>query len=128
MIRRTVRRSLVATLATLALLLSAQTGCTTSYAVQNSARPAVIYFAAVEDYNIAKASALVYIQQPSTSLTVSETILREVVKADNEIHRIEESDGRITRVRCYCFCPDTLRVVADRLGLQALPRPYRSPG
>jgi len=46
----------------------------------------------------------------------------------NEIHRIEESDGRITRVRCYCFCPDTLRVVADRLGLQALPRPYRSPG
>jgi len=46
----------------------------------------------------------------------------------NEIHRIEESEGRIARVRCYCFCPDTLRAVADRLGVPALRRPYRSPG
>jgi RNA polymerase sigma-70 factor (ECF subfamily) len=46
----------------------------------------------------------------------------------NEIHRIEESDGRIARVRCYCFCPDTLRSVAERLGVPALRRPYRSPG
>jgi hypothetical protein len=46
----------------------------------------------------------------------------------NEIHRIEEADGRIARVRCYCFCPDTLRAVAERLGVPALKRPYRSPG
>lgn len=46
----------------------------------------------------------------------------------NEVHRIEESDGRITRVRCYCFCPDTLRAVAEELHVPALQRPYRSPG
>lgn len=47
----------------------------------------------------------------------------------NEIHRIEASDdGRIARIRCYCFCPDTLRAVAAQLGVGALPRPYRSPG
>jgi hypothetical protein len=36
-------------------------------------------------------------------------------------------DGKVTRVRCYCFSPDTLRIVADELGMTALPRPYRSP-
>ncbi len=49
------------------------------------------------------------------------------VEGLNEIHRIEASEGRITRVRCYCFCPDTLRVVGEHLGLRALDRPYRSP-
>ena len=49
------------------------------------------------------------------------------VEGLNEVHRIEASDGAITRVRCYCFCPDTLRLVAEHLGLRALPRPYRSP-
>ena len=46
----------------------------------------------------------------------------------NEIHRIEAADGRIARVRCYCFTPDVLRTVAGELGIKALPRPYRSPG
>jgi len=50
------------------------------------------------------------------------------VEGLNEVHRIEESDGRIARVRCYCFCPDTLRTVAEDLGIAALRRPYRSPG
>jgi RNA polymerase sigma-70 factor (ECF subfamily) len=51
------------------------------------------------------------------------------VEGLNEIHRLEESDdGRVTRVRCYCFCPDTLRAVAERMGIAALRRPYRSPG
>ncbi|MEX1152405.1 MAG: hypothetical protein WEB61_00755, partial [Parvibaculum sp.] len=45
----------------------------------------------------------------------------------NEIHRIEEEDGRIARIRCYCFAPDTLRAVAADLGLPALDRAYRSP-
>ena len=45
----------------------------------------------------------------------------------NEIHRLRASDGKISRIRCYCFCPDTLRVVARNLGLAALDRPYRSP-
>jgi RNA polymerase sigma-70 factor, ECF subfamily len=49
------------------------------------------------------------------------------VEGLNEIHRLEVEDGAITRVRCYCFCPDTLRLVAERLGLPALARPYRSP-
>jgi len=47
----------------------------------------------------------------------------------NEVHRLEERDGRIVHVRCYCFCADTLRVVAEHLGLKELPRRrYRSPG
>jgi len=50
------------------------------------------------------------------------------VEGLNEVHRLEETDGRITRVRCYCFCPDTLRLVGERLGIPALAPPYRSPG
>ncbi|HVN85683.1 MAG TPA: RNA polymerase sigma factor [Candidatus Binatia bacterium] len=49
------------------------------------------------------------------------------IEGINEVHRIEESDDRIVRVRCYCFCPDTLRLVGQHLGLTALDRPYRSP-
>jgi RNA polymerase sigma-70 factor, ECF subfamily len=49
------------------------------------------------------------------------------VEGLNEIHRLEINDGKVTRVRCYCFCPDTLRVVAEELGTAALARPYRSP-
>ena len=45
----------------------------------------------------------------------------------NEVHRLEIGDGKIRRVRCYCFCPDTLREVASHLGVEALARPYRSP-
>jgi RNA polymerase sigma-70 factor (ECF subfamily) len=48
------------------------------------------------------------------------------VEGLNEIHRFEALDGRIVRLRVYCFCPDTLRAVAGDLGLKALPRPYRS--
>jgi hypothetical protein len=37
-------------------------------------------------------------------------------------------DGAVVRIRCYCFCPDTLRLVAEHLGIRAVRRPYRSPG
>jgi len=49
------------------------------------------------------------------------------VEGINAVHRLEEVEGRIARVRCYCFCPDTLRLLAEELGLKALNRPYRSP-
>ena len=45
----------------------------------------------------------------------------------NEVHRLEEQDGRIARIRCYCFCPDTLRTLGEHLGVPVLRRPYRSP-
>src|SRR5262249_45260692 len=45
----------------------------------------------------------------------------------NEIHRLEVAEGRIVRVRTYCFCPETLAVVAEAIGVKALPRPHRSP-
>jgi len=45
----------------------------------------------------------------------------------NEVHRLEAEDGVIVRVRCYCFCPDTLRVLGEHLALPALKRRYRSP-
>jgi RNA polymerase sigma-70 factor (ECF subfamily) len=45
----------------------------------------------------------------------------------NEIHRLEAEEGVIRRIRCYCFCPETLGVVAAELGAPALARPYRSP-
>lgn len=50
------------------------------------------------------------------------------VEGLNEIHRLEVSDDKIVRIRCYCFCPDTLKAVADDLAIPALARPYRSPG
>ena len=49
------------------------------------------------------------------------------VEGVNEIHRLAQLDGQITAVRCYCFCPDTLRRVAGDLNLVPLDRPYRSP-
>src|SRR5262249_34702507 len=49
------------------------------------------------------------------------------VEGLNEIHRIEAVDGRIVRVRIYCFCPETLAAVGEALGVEALPRPHRSP-
>src|SRR5262245_38050214 len=45
----------------------------------------------------------------------------------NEIHRLEVAEGRIVRVRTYCFCPETLALVAEAIGVKALPRPHRSP-
>jgi RNA polymerase sigma-70 factor, ECF subfamily len=45
----------------------------------------------------------------------------------NEVHRIEAADGRIVRLRIYCFCPETLKLVAEAVGCAALPRPHRSP-
>ena len=49
------------------------------------------------------------------------------VEGLNEVHRIDELDGKIARIRCYCFSPDTLAIVAADLGIPALRRPYRSP-
>ena len=49
------------------------------------------------------------------------------VEGLNEVHRLETGADRIVRVRTYCFCPETLVVVANALGLRALPRPHRSP-
>src|SRR5262249_55439625 len=49
------------------------------------------------------------------------------VEGLNELHRIDALDGKIVRVRVYCFCPETLAVVAEALGSKALPRPHRSP-
>ncbi len=50
----------------------------------------------------------------------------------NEVHRLEVGDGpdgarKIQRIRCYCFCPETVAVVADETGAAALWRPHRSP-
>jgi hypothetical protein len=45
------------------------------------------------------------------------------VEGINEVHRLEEVDGRIARIRCYCFCPDTLRVLGEHLGIVALDPP-----
>ncbi|HEX7137913.1 MAG TPA: sigma-70 family RNA polymerase sigma factor [Vicinamibacterales bacterium] len=49
------------------------------------------------------------------------------VEGLNEIHRLEVANGRIVRVRTYCFCPETLAAVAEAVGVKALPRPHRSP-
>src|SRR5262245_29272689 len=49
------------------------------------------------------------------------------VEGLNEVHRLDVVDGRIVRVRIYCFCPETLAVVAQSIGVPALPRPHRRP-
>lgn len=38
----------------------------------------------------------------------------------NEVHRLEESDGKISRIRCYCWSPDTLRFIAEQLNQPVL--------
>ncbi|HRW53416.1 MAG TPA: RNA polymerase sigma factor [Phycisphaerae bacterium] len=50
------------------------------------------------------------------------------VEGLNEVHRIDVNGDQIVRIRIYCFCPETLAVVAEALGRPALPRPHRSPG
>lgn len=49
---------------------------------------------------------------------------REVL---TNIMRFDVSDGRIARIRSYGFCPDTIRVVANALGLPAWTGIYRAP-
>jgi hypothetical protein len=50
------------------------------------------------------------------------------VEGLNEIWRFElGEDGRISRLRLYCFNPDVLAAVGRELGIGALARPYRSP-
>jgi RNA polymerase sigma-70 factor (ECF subfamily) len=45
----------------------------------------------------------------------------------NEAHRFEEAEGRIVRVRSYCFTPETLGVIAEAVGAGVAPKPHRSP-
>lgn len=48
----------------------------------------------------------------------------------NEIQRLQVVEGRILGIRIYCFCTDTLRVVAESLHKPIVERPitpYRSP-
>ena len=49
------------------------------------------------------------------------------VEGLNEAHRIEASEGKIQKIRCYCFCPETLAALAEELELKTIWRPYRSP-
>jgi RNA polymerase sigma-70 factor (ECF subfamily) len=49
------------------------------------------------------------------------------VEGLNDVSRLTESDGRVAAIRCYCWCPDTLRMIAEEVGVGANPRPYRSP-
>jgi RNA polymerase sigma-70 factor (ECF subfamily) len=49
------------------------------------------------------------------------------VEGLNEIHRLEVAEDKVLRIRCYCFCPETVRAVAEDLGLTPLWRPHRSP-
>jgi len=44
----------------------------------------------------------------------------------NEANRFEVFEGKIARLRCYCFCPDTMRMLGAHLGLSVGRRPYRS--
>ena len=38
----------------------------------------------------------------------------------NEVSRLEEDDGKISRIRCYCWSPDTLRFIGEELNLPVL--------
>lgn len=48
------------------------------------------------------------------------------VEGLNEVWRLELSEGAVSRIRLYCFCPDLLRSVAQDLGIPSLKRRYRS--
>jgi len=42
-----------------------------------------------------------------------------------EVWRFEEADGRIARIKDYCFCPDLVRHVAEQVGLPSRAVGYR---
>jgi RNA polymerase sigma-70 factor (ECF subfamily) len=42
-----------------------------------------------------------------------------------DVTRLETHDGRVTRLRSYCFCPQTLEEAASRLGLPFVTHGYR---
>jgi RNA polymerase sigma-70 factor (ECF subfamily) len=44
------------------------------------------------------------------------------------VNRFEEAEGKVSRIRSYCFAPETIAEVAANLGLQAGNVPYRFPG
>jgi hypothetical protein len=48
------------------------------------------------------------------------------VEGLNEVWRFEVAEGRVSRLRLYCFTPDVLAAVAEALGVPALDKPYRS--
>ena len=43
------------------------------------------------------------------------------------VTRLEETAGGISRILDYCFCPETVTVVGEALGLPALPAPVYAP-
>ena len=48
----------------------------------------------------------------------------------NEVHRLEADNGKIKRIRCYCWCPDTLHEIASEFDMEKVEHPlrtYRSP-
>ncbi|HXK22569.1 MAG TPA: RNA polymerase sigma factor [Myxococcota bacterium] len=45
----------------------------------------------------------------------------------DSMHRLEEEDGRVSRLRSYGFCPETVREVGEELGLPVLTGIYRAP-
>jgi RNA polymerase sigma-70 factor (ECF subfamily) len=48
-------------------------------------------------------------------------------EALEQVLRIDETDGRIARLRGYAFCPETMREVGERLGLRVRTGLYRYP-
>jgi len=54
-------------------------------------------------------------------------VQREEGEALTNVMRIEESEGRIARIRSYGFCPDTILAIAKALGVRAWTGIYRAP-
>jgi RNA polymerase sigma-70 factor (ECF subfamily) len=45
----------------------------------------------------------------------------------HDVMRLEEADGLVSRITNYCFCPDTIRLIGDELGLAVEPWGYHQP-
>lgn len=48
-------------------------------------------------------------------------------QALSSVFRFEERDGGIARILSYAFCPDTIRAIAESLGMPAVTGLYRAP-
>jgi len=44
-----------------------------------------------------------------------------------DLVRLERDDGMVSRITNYCYCPDTLKVVGEELGLEASTMGYHQP-
>jgi hypothetical protein len=75
------------------------------------------------DYTAQEARCALYMNEPVVQLWRT----RANGQMFEEIWRLEEVDGRVSRIRDYCFCPETLEAFAEIFNVPVYTCGYRPP-